>query len=119
MSENLKSAGVLKNDCLSPDTRTKTGMFNSATSDTFLNRSGTTTDAPKEFAGLPNCSADYGDKKMIDPSFFDKFASSQDDPSVVRYSQRTGAIAAATPARIVAQISSEAFMDYELVSDFF
>jgi len=42
-----------------------------------------------------------------------------DDPSVVRYSQNVKEITAATPARIIAQISSESFMDYDLVSDFF
>jgi hypothetical protein len=42
-----------------------------------------------------------------------------DGESVVRYIPGTKDISAATPARIVAQISSESFMDYELVSDFF
>ena len=55
----------------------------------------------------------------VEPSLFDALLPLMDDPSVVRYSQRTGEITAATPARIVAQISSENFMDYELVSDFF
>lgn len=119
MSENLKSASALKNDYLSADTRTEIRVLsNSSISDTFLNLSGTITDAPRESAGPTDCSTDHNDK-MIDPAFFEKLASYQDDPSVVRYSQRTGAITAATPARIVAQISSEAFMDYDLVSDFF
>ena len=55
----------------------------------------------------------------IEPALFDALTEKKDDPSVVRYSPKTGELAAATPARIVAQISSEAFMDYDLVSDFF
>jgi RasGEF domain/RasGEF N-terminal motif len=53
------------------------------------------------------------------PGIFDDLSQRRDDPSLVRYSNSTGEISAATPARIIAQISSESFMDYELVSDFF
>lgn len=42
-----------------------------------------------------------------------------DDPSVVRYNPSTGAITAATPARLVAEITSPSFLDYDLLSDFF
>ena len=55
----------------------------------------------------------------ITPALFDELARFKDDPSVVRYARQTQSIVAATPARIVAQISSESFMDYDLVSDFF
>lgn len=55
----------------------------------------------------------------IEPEIFDELAKVYDDPSVVRYSQNIRQITAATPARIIAQISSESFMDYDLVSDFF
>ena len=57
--------------------------------------------------------------RPIEPAVFDDMAKKHNDPTVVRYSIRTGDIVAATPARIIAQISSENFMDYDLVSDFF
>jgi hypothetical protein len=60
-----------------------------------------------------------GTRAPAEAAIFDDLIQMQDDPSVVRYSRRTGDIIAATPARIVAQISSASFMDYELVSDFF
>ncbi|KAI1628710.1 gdp/GTP exchange factor [Exophiala viscosa] len=55
----------------------------------------------------------------IQPELFDDLTAIYDDPSVVRYTHNVREITAATPARIVAQISSDSFMDYELVSDFF
>ncbi|RMZ77919.1 hypothetical protein DV738_g4107, partial [Chaetothyriales sp. CBS 135597] len=58
-------------------------------------------------------------REPIHPEIFDELAAMYDDPAVVRYSQNVREITAATPARIIAQISSESFMDYELVSDFF
>lgn len=61
----------------------------------------------------------YKLKEPIEPSVFDHLTLIMDDPSVVRYAKGTKQVTAATPARIVAQISSESFMDYELVSDFF
>ncbi|PYH45525.1 mitotic regulator LTE1 [Aspergillus saccharolyticus JOP 1030-1] len=61
----------------------------------------------------------YELKEPIEPSIFEVLASQMDKESVVRYVAGTKDISAATPARIVAQISSASFMDYELVSDFF
>lgn len=61
----------------------------------------------------------YSVRHPIEPSIFDLLAENMDDPALVKYLPGTPDISAATPARIVAQISSEAFMDYELVSDFF
>lgn len=61
----------------------------------------------------------YEFKEPVVPAIFEALGSDMDDESVVRYIPSTKDIGAATPARIVAQISSEAFMDYELVSDFF
>lgn len=61
----------------------------------------------------------YELKNPVEPSIFDSLLCGLDDPSVVRYIPGTKNISAATPARIVAEISSESFMDYELVSDFF
>ncbi|KLJ07538.1 hypothetical protein EMPG_16991 [Blastomyces silverae] len=61
----------------------------------------------------------YKLREPIEPSIFDFLLQIMDDPSVVRYVKGSNEISAATPARIVAQISSDTFMDYELVSDFF
>ncbi|EKV07317.1 Guanine nucleotide exchange factor, putative [Penicillium digitatum Pd1] len=61
----------------------------------------------------------YELKEPVEPSIYETMVHDMDDGSVVRYIAGTKDISAATPARIVAQISSESFMDYELVSDFF
>lgn len=61
----------------------------------------------------------YQLKEPIESNIYDSLTHTMDDPSVVRYVKGTHEISAATPARIVAQISSDSFMDYELVSDFF
>nr|XP_001399970.2 hypothetical protein ANI_1_2794024 [Aspergillus niger CBS 513.88] len=61
----------------------------------------------------------YELKEPIEPAIFETLVSKMDKESVVRYASGTKDISAATPARIVAQISSASFMDYELVSDFF
>lgn len=58
-------------------------------------------------------------KEPIVPAVFDELAANKDDPSIVRYSPTTGDITAASPARIIAQVTSENFLDYELLSDFF
>ncbi|KAI1480450.1 ras GEF [Daldinia eschscholtzii] len=58
---------------------------------------------------------------VIEPSMFDSltFKPACDDRSIVRYSSTTGAVTAATPPRLVAEITSPSFLDYELISDFF
>ncbi|KAI0485526.1 hypothetical protein F4859DRAFT_511726 [Xylaria cf. heliscus] len=58
---------------------------------------------------------------VIEPSMFDAltFKPACDDRSIVRYSQTTGAVSAATPPRLVAEITSPSFLDYDLISDFF
>lgn len=61
----------------------------------------------------------YELKGPVEPAIYENLVLDMDDASVVRYIPGTKDISAATPARIVAQISSESFMDYELVSDFF
>lgn len=58
-------------------------------------------------------------KSPIVPAIFDAIASSPDDPAIVRYAPNTKEIVAASPARIIAQITSKNFLDYELLSDFF
>ncbi|KAM0279586.1 hypothetical protein ACHAQH_004542 [Verticillium albo-atrum] len=47
------------------------------------------------------------------------FRPSCDDRAIVRYAAATGAVTAATPPRLVAEITSPTFLDYELISDFF
>ncbi|KAI1860820.1 uncharacterized protein JN550_011282 [Neoarthrinium moseri] len=58
---------------------------------------------------------------VIEPAMFDSLTSkpASDDRSFVRYSSTTGAVTAATPPRLVAEITSPSFLDYELISDFF
>ncbi|KUJ15298.1 ras GEF [Mollisia scopiformis] len=59
-------------------------------------------------------------RTAITPDMFDAltFKPECDHPSVVRYSA-SGGIRAATPARLVAEITSPTFVDYDLLSDFF
>lgn len=68
---------------------------------------------------IPRNSVVYELKGPVEPSIYEALVSDMDRESVVRYIPGTKDISAATPSRIVAQISSESFMDYELVSDFF
>lgn len=58
---------------------------------------------------------------VIEPAMFDAltFKPACDDRAIVRYSAATGAVTAATPPRLVAEITSPSFLDYELLSDFF
>ncbi|POS81521.1 RasGEF domain-containing protein [Diaporthe helianthi] len=58
---------------------------------------------------------------VIEPEMFDSltFKPACDDRTIVRYSSLTGAVTAATPPRLVAEITSPTFLDYELLSDFF
>ncbi|KAK4175893.1 putative guanine nucleotide exchange factor LTE1, partial [Triangularia setosa] len=57
---------------------------------------------------------------VIEPSMFDSltFKPACDDRAIVRYSP-AGSVTAATPPRLVAEITSPSFLDYELLSDFF
>ena len=61
----------------------------------------------------------YKSKVPIVPQIYDALAANPDDPSVVKYSPANKEIVAGSPARIVAQVTSENFLDYELLSDFF
>ncbi|KAL8709464.1 MAG: hypothetical protein Q9220_005847 [cf. Caloplaca sp. 1 TL-2023] len=58
-------------------------------------------------------------KEPITPSIYDALATNPDDPAIVRYAAGTRDITAASPARIISQITSASFLDYELLSDFF
>ncbi|KAI0484355.1 ras GEF [Xylariaceae sp. FL0804] len=57
----------------------------------------------------------------IEPAMFEAltFKPACDDRSIVRYSSLTNSVTAATPPRLVAEITSPTFLDYELISDFF
>ncbi|PSR85594.1 hypothetical protein BD289DRAFT_482608 [Coniella lustricola] len=59
--------------------------------------------------------------QAIEPIMYDAltFKPACDDQALVRYSPSTGAVTAATPPRLVAEITSPSFLDYELLSDFF
>ncbi len=61
------------------------------------------------------------DLPNISPRVYDDltFPPAADDPSIVRYSPTTGSVIAATVPRLVAQITSPNFLDYDLLSDFF
>ncbi|CAK7229342.1 Guanine nucleotide exchange factor lte1 [Sporothrix curviconia] len=58
---------------------------------------------------------------LVVPDMFDAltFKPACDDRTIVRFSPATNAVTAATPPRLVAEITSPKFMDYDLVSDFF
>ncbi|KAI1279643.1 hypothetical protein F5Y07DRAFT_29238 [Xylaria sp. FL0933] len=58
---------------------------------------------------------------VIEPSMFDAltFEPTCDDRSIVRYSPTSKTVTAATPPRLVAEITSPSFLDYDLISDFF
>lgn len=58
-------------------------------------------------------------REPITASVYDGIAANPDDPAIVRYSSTTNEIVAASPARIITQITSKNFLDYELLSDFF
>jgi hypothetical protein len=55
----------------------------------------------------------------ITPSLFDHLEYNPNDPAVVHHHPLTGRILAATPARLISQITSPQFLNYELLSDFF
>ncbi|KAI1382734.1 ras GEF [Hypoxylon trugodes] len=73
------------------------------------------------FPGPPVRSTYLSTHLVIEPSMFDSltFKPVCDDRSIVRYSPATNAVTAATPPRLVAEITSPSFLDYELISDFF
>ena len=58
-------------------------------------------------------------REPISPAIYDSIAANPDDPAIVRYALSTREISAASPARLIAQITSKNFLDYELLSDFF
>ena len=78
--------------------------------------------SPSPLSGPPLLSpAMMSSRVRIEPAMFNAltFKPECDDPSVVRYSAQGGMITAATPPRLVAEITSPTFVDYDLLSDFF
>ncbi|KAI1126850.1 hypothetical protein F5Y10DRAFT_266697 [Nemania abortiva] len=78
-------------------------------------------DSPYSPMAKPSRPAFMPANLVIEPSMFDAltFKPACDDRSIVRYSLTTGAVTAATPPRLVAEITSPSFLDYDLISDFF
>lgn len=72
--------------------------------------------APSRTPPTPKSSSPLGD---INYTVYDKVEARLNDATLVRYSPATGRIIAATPARLIAQITSPLFLDYELLADFF
>lgn len=70
-------------------------------------------------AAMTSSPAFHRSKDPIAPAIYDAMATNPDDPAIVRYAPNTREITAASPARIIAQITSKNFLDYELLSDFF
>lgn len=58
-------------------------------------------------------------REPIVPAIYDAIAANPDNPAIVRYAMSTREISAASPARLIAEITSKNFLDYELLSDFF
>ncbi|KAG8623641.1 hypothetical protein KVT40_008617 [Elsinoe batatas] len=54
----------------------------------------------------------------IDPNIYNAFVFDSENPRYIRY-MANGSILAATPARLIAQITHVKFLDYDLLSDFF
>jgi hypothetical protein len=84
----------------------------------FSSTHGSTTGTPQAYPS-PQVYTLYRPKGPIEPQIFDIIAKAPNDPAIVKYSPINRDIIAATPARIITQITSEKFLDYELLSDFF
>lgn len=59
------------------------------------------------------------DRDEIPHTIYDKVAADPDNKQYVRYADGTDEIVAATPTRLIAEITSVKFLDYDLLSDFF
>jgi hypothetical protein len=59
------------------------------------------------------------DRDEIPYNIYDKVAADPDNDQFVRYADGTAEIVAATPTRLVVEITSVKFLDYDLLSDFF
>ena len=79
----------------------------------------TTAGKPDSTAAVTSTPTFHRPREPITASIYDTIAANPDDPATVRYAPATGEIVAASPARIITQITSKNFLDYELLSDFF
>ncbi|KAK6005143.1 hypothetical protein QM012_007922 [Aureobasidium pullulans] len=59
------------------------------------------------------------DEDEIPYTIYDKVAADPDNSQYVRYADSTNEIVAAIPTRLIAEITSVKFLDYDLLSDFF
>ena len=59
------------------------------------------------------------DRDGIPYTIYDKVAADPDNNQFVRYADGTAEIVAATPTRLIVEITSVKFLDYDLLSDFF
>ncbi|KAK8178576.1 ras guanine nucleotide exchange factor domain-containing protein, partial [Phyllosticta citribraziliensis] len=96
---------------------------NSLRESDFSSQSGVFFDRPHTFIepanqASPASPTPHAPSTPISPGVYDSLYANPNDPSVVRYSS-AGDIVAATPARLVAHITSPSSLDYELLSDFF
>lgn len=73
----------------------------------------------KKFLEAQRSMSDASYSSPISADLYDSLIRVYDDPTTVKYANADKDVAAATKIRIIAQISSESFMDYDLVSDFF
>ena len=89
-------------------------------SDTWYTAKRGTVDLPSPRMLRPSHLTYMSTHHVIEPRMFTDltFKPACDRRDIVRYSA-TGAVVAATPPRLVAEITSPSFLDYELISDFF
>ncbi|KAI4736495.1 ras GEF [Aureobasidium sp. EXF-12298] len=59
------------------------------------------------------------DRDEIPYTIYDKVAADPDNNQFVRYADGTAEIVAATPTRLIVEVTSVKFLDYDLLSDFF
>ncbi|KAK3955857.1 hypothetical protein QBC32DRAFT_204249 [Pseudoneurospora amorphoporcata] len=116
--ENRRINSTMANCSATPGTGPIHGM-DFATNDHHI--SGIPVSSTSPASDLPLRSTYMSTHLVIEPAMFDAltFQPACNDQVIVRYSPNTGAVTAATPPRLVAEITSPSFLDYDLVSDFF
>ena len=103
-----------------PPGRAHSGFIRRNSSSSYLHPSAARQSVtPSRTPPTPPVSLPRSPTRDLSVANFDNIEANPDDPSIVRFHAVSGKIAAATPARLVAQITSPSFLDYELLSDFF
>lgn len=117
-SEDMRSSAI-SHDQMSRDSR-HTRILSRRHSDASRQTPLPTSPSSPADGASPSSLKVVRQRAAIIPEMFDAltFKPACDSPSVVRYTS-TGAIRAASPARLVAEITSPTFCDYDLLSDFF